>query len=78
MILAKVSYQSNDMISFLSKEMNYNTWLLGKPTMDILGRKKDQDNMVSNVQVEKGNIILHTNKNNLERIISIFMFLIFN
>lgn len=77
MILAKVSYQSNDMISFLSKEMNYNTWLLGKPTMDILGRKKDQDNMVSNVQVEKGNIILHTNKN-LERIISIFMFLIFN
>lgn len=78
MILAKVSYQSNDMISFLSKEMNYNTWLLGKPTMDILGRKKDQDNMVSNVQVDKGNIILHTNKNNLERIISIFMFLIFN
>lgn len=66
------------MISFLSKEMNYNTWLLGKPTMDILGRKKDQDNMVSNVQVDKGNIILHTNKNNLERIISIFMFLIFN
>lgn len=58
--------------------MNYNTWLLGKPTMDILGRKKYQDNMVSNVQVEKGNIILHTNKNNLERIISIFMFLIFN
>lgn len=78
MILAKVSYQSNDMISFLSKEMNYNTWLLGRTTTDILGRKKDQDNMVSNVQVEKGNIILHTNKNNLERIISIFMFLIFN
>lgn len=37
------------MISFLSKEMNYNTWLLGKPTMDILGQKKDQDYMVSNV-----------------------------